>query len=537
MSQKYLFLAGLTMVAILVATSIPGYATSQMQDEKIKTAFIYVGPKDYGWSYMHEVARRYIDEKFPWLETVYAEDVSEANIEDYIKRFVIEEECDIIFTTSFAFMDATIEAAKKYPDTIFFNCSGYKRASNVATYFAEFYQLYYLNGLMAGALTKTGKLGYVAAYPTPEVVRHINAFALGVKKTNPGATVDVRWLFAWYDPTKARTAAESLIKEGCDVLAFTEDSPAVVKVGQEYTEKGEPVYTFANYSPMQKLGPDSCVSGQLVHWEVLYQDILAKVYAEVYTSRNLADVDYWWMLQDKAVELGGEFDAPINPKFKSIFRQQKIIDPLLGEISIYDLVMRRLGEMSEVTVLFDPFTGPIKDQEGKVRIGTGRRASHDELWLMDWFVENIVGKFPHSSNDLVCEKRIAATAVHSAAVGLGGIMKNISNEKDRIELIRAFITPIRFYPDKSGYFYVYDTDCVNIAHAVQKNLQGKNLYDYQDIKGKFVIRELAAKAKEGGGFVEYYWVHPDSEGEDRKIGYVELIPGTGYFIGSGVYLN
>ena len=537
MSQKYLFLAGLTIIAILIATSIPGYATSQVQDKKIKAAFIYLDSKDSGWSYMHEVARHHIDEKFPWLKTVYAEEVSEANIEDYIKRFVIEEECDIIFTTSFAFMDATIEAAKKYPDTIFFNCSGYKRAPNVATYFAQFYQLYYLNGLMAGALTKTGKLGYVAAYPIPEVVRRINAFALGAKKTNPGATVDVRWLFSWYNPTEARTAAQSLIEGGCDVLAFTEDSPTVVKVGQEYTKKGEPVYTFASYSPMQKLGPDSCVSGQLAHWEVLYEDILANVYAGLYTSQNLGNVDYWWMLQDKAVELGGEFDLPINPKFEPILRQQKIIDPLLGEISIYDLVMRRLGEMSEVTVLFDPFTGPIKDQEGRLRIGAGQRASHDELCLMDWFVENVVGAFPHSSNDLVCEKRIAAIAVHSAAVGLGGIIKNITNEKDRIELIRAFITPIRFYPDKSGYFYVYDTDCVNIAHAVQKNLQGKNLYDYQDIKGKFVIRELAAKAKEGGGFVEYHWVRPNSEGEHKKIGYVELIPGTDYFIGDGVYSN
>jgi simple sugar transport system substrate-binding protein len=341
---------------------------------------------------MHEVSRRYIDEKFPWLETVYAEAVSEADINHYIERFIVEEGCQVVFTTSFAFMDATIEAGKKYPHTIFFNCSGYKRAPNVATYFAEFYQLYYLNGLMAGILTKTDKVGYVAAYPTPEVVKHINAFALGVKKTNPGATVDIRWLFAWYDPTKARTAAESLIKERCDVLAFTEDSPTVVKVGQEYTEKGEPVYTFANYSPMQKLGLDSCVSGQLVHWEVLYEDILAKVYAGVYTSDNLGEVDYWWMLREKAVELGGEFGVPINPEFESIFKQQKITDPLLGEISVYGLVMKRVEQMSEVTVLFDPFSGPIKDQKGKVRIEAGCRASHDELWTMAWLVENVVGK-------------------------------------------------------------------------------------------------------------------------------------------------
>jgi len=392
MSRKHLSLAGLVVAAVLIASSVTGYAAFQMKDGKIKAAFIYVGPKHYGWSHMHEVSRRYIDEKFPWLETVYAEAVSEADINHYIERFIVEEGCEVVFTTSFAFMDATIEAGKKYPHTIFFNCSGYKRAPNVATYFAEFYQLYYLNGLMAGILTKTDKVGYVAAYPTPEVVKHINAFALGVKKTNPGATVDVRWLFAWYDPTKARTAAESLIKQGCDVLAFTEDSPTVVKVGQEYTEKGEPVYTFADYSPMQKFGLDSCVSGQLVHWEVLYEDILAKVYVGVYTSDNLGDVDYWWMLREKAVELGGEFGVPINPKFESIFKQQKIIDPLLGEISVYGLVMKRVEQMSEVTVLFDPFSGPIKDQEGRVRIEAGRRASHDELWTMAWLVENVVGK-------------------------------------------------------------------------------------------------------------------------------------------------
>jgi len=394
MSRKYLGLVGLAVAAILVASSVTGYAASQVKDGKIKAAFIYVGPKDSGWSYMHDVARRYINEKFPWLETVYAEDVSEADIDHYVERFIVEEGCNVVFTTSFAFMDATLEAAKKYPHTIFFNCSGYKRAPNVGTYFAESYQLYYLNGLMAGVLTRTDKIGYVASYPTPEIVRHINAFALGVKEVNLGATVDVRWLFAWYDPTKVRTAAESLIQEGCDVLAFTEDSPTVVKVGQEYTEKERSVYTFANYSPMQKLGPDSCVSGQLVHWEVLYEDILAKIYAGVYTSRNLVDVDYWWMLREKAVELGGEFGVPINPEFESIFKEQEIADPLLGKISVYDLIMKRLEQMREVTVLFDPFTGPIKDQEGKVRIEVGQRASHDELWTMDWFVENIVGKLP-----------------------------------------------------------------------------------------------------------------------------------------------
>ena len=132
-------------------------------------------------------------------------------------------------------------------------------------------------------------------------------------------------------------------------------------------------------------------------------------------------------------------------------------------------------------------------------------------------------------------KDIAQTIINSTATGLGGVLKDMKDEKDRIHLIRSFIDPIRFYPDKSGYFYVYDYDCVNIAHATQKDLIGKNLHNYRDCKGKFVIRELAEAAKKGGGFVEYFWVKPGVEGQHRKIGYVEPIPNTEYFIGTGVY--
>jgi simple sugar transport system substrate-binding protein len=396
MKRKGLFL--LLMLATLLTACPPRIVEVTVEvpvEKKLKAAWIYVGPiGDYGWTHAHDVGRRYVEERFPWLETVYAEAVAEADVDRYIERFIVEEGCDVVFTTSFGFMDATIEAGGKYPDKILFHCSGYKRAKNVGTYFAEFHQLYYLNGLMAGALTKTGKVGYVAAHPIPEVVRHINAFALGVKEVNPEATVDVRWLFAWYDPAKAREAAEALIAEGCDVLAFTEDTPTVIEVGQEYVEKGEPVYTFGHYSPMQKFGPDSVVSGQLVHWGVIYEDILAKIYSGAYTTENLADVDYWWMLREKAVELGGDFGVPINPKFEAPLKEKKVTDPVFGEISVYDLVMKRLEQMSEVTVLFDPFIGPIKDQEGNLRIEAGRRASHEELWTMDWFVDNIIGKIP-----------------------------------------------------------------------------------------------------------------------------------------------
>ena len=140
-------------------------------------------------------------------------------------------------------------------------------------------------------------------------------------------------------------------------------------------------------------------------------------------------------------------------------------------------------------------------------------------------------------DNIECNKDIAQTTVHSTASGLGEVLKNITDEKDRVHLIRSFVDPIRFYPDKSGYFYVYDYNCVNIAHATQKELIGKNLHDYRDCKGKFVIRELAEAAGKGGGFVEYYWAQPDLKGEHKKIGYVEPIPNTEYFIGTGVYLT
>ena len=134
-------------------------------------------------------------------------------------------------------------------------------------------------------------------------------------------------------------------------------------------------------------------------------------------------------------------------------------------------------------------------------------------------------------------EEIAKIAVHNTAVGLGAVLQNIVDETDQIEMMQEFITPIRFYPDSTGYFYIYNYECVNIAHATQKDLQGKNLYDFQDEKGKYVIQELSAAAKNGGGFVEYYWVKPGETAEFKKMGYVEPIPGTDFFIGTGVYLQ
>jgi len=356
----------------------------------LKAGWIYVGPiGDYGWTHAHDQARKIAEETFPWLETVYVESVPEGEVETYIDRLIREEGVQVVFTTSFGFMDGTLAAAQRYPEIIFAHCSGFKRWKNMATYMADFYQVYYLNGLMAGALTKTGKIGYVGAYPIPELKRHINAFTLGVREVNPEATVHVRWIYKWYDPAAAKEAAESLIAEGVDVLAFTEDSPTVVTVAAEHK-----IPSFSHYSPMYRFAPDWVVSGQLVHWEAFYLDFLAKVYAGLYTPENLEGVDWWGLLGEGAVELGAKPGMPINPKFEDELKAVVVDDPLLGQISVWDLVFVRLEQMRDPQMVFDPFTGPIYDRKGILRIPEGRRASYHELLTMEWAVSGVVGPWP-----------------------------------------------------------------------------------------------------------------------------------------------
>jgi len=355
----------------------------------LKAGFIYVGPiGDYGWSHAHDQGRLFVDDKYDWLETVYLESVPEDQTGNRIDYLINEQGCDVVFTTSFGFMDGTIAAAADHPDKIFFHCSGYLRAANVGTYFADFYQLYYLNGLMAGALTNSGKIGYVAAFPIPELIRHINAFELGAQEANSSVTCEVRWLLTdWYDPVAARTAAESLIAAGCDMLAFTEDSPTVLEVAEEH----EGVYAFSHYSPMQAFAPTSCISGQLADWGVMYDDILQKIYLDQYNSTNLNTVDYLWLMKEGGVQLGGLFNETINPLFIDELDAIDIIDPIEGSLSILSLVQLRIEQMTDANVGFEPFTGPIYDQDDILMIEAGERATTFELLTITWFVKGVIG--------------------------------------------------------------------------------------------------------------------------------------------------
>jgi len=306
------------LVVMLVIAVIFSLASVMMAKEYVpgtplKAGFIYVGPiGDLGWSYAHDEARRICEDTFPWLETVYVESVAEGNEGLYIDKLIVEEGCDVIFTTSFGFMDGTLISAQKYPDKIFAHCSGFKRNPNMMTYMADFYQIYYLNGLIAGALTKTNKTAYVGAFPIPEL-------------------------------------------------------------------------------KMYEFSPDHVVSGQIAHWEEIYLDFLAKVYAGVYTAHNLADVDYWWLLKEKAVEMGAKPGMLINPVYEDELKAIRVNDPVLGMISVYDLVMKRLEQMADPSMVFDPFNGPIYDRDGNLKVPAGLRMSVFELTTMDWAVDGIVG--------------------------------------------------------------------------------------------------------------------------------------------------
>ncbi len=221
------------------------------------------------------------------------------------------------------------------------------------------------------------------------MVRHIDAYALGIKAANPKAKLHVKWIYAWSGAGKAKEAAEALISEGCDALAFTEDTPAVIEVGQRHTEKGKQIYTFSHYSPMQPYGVDSVVSGQLMNWGGMYARILENIHNKTWTNE-----DIWWLAKEKAAILGGSKTDIINPKFVSALKAVMINTKEFGKLSAYDLVVKRYEQMKQGVAVFDPFTGPIFDNQGNLKIKAGETASKEDLLSMMYYVDNVQGSIP-----------------------------------------------------------------------------------------------------------------------------------------------
>ncbi len=347
---------------ILLAILLAGIFTLSLASP-LKIAFIFVGPiNDNGWTQAHyDGGVLAIQKAFGnQVQIKYIENVPEGSQSLSVLRALASQGYKLIYATSFGYMDQVVEAAKEFPNTIFEMCSGYATSTNLGEYFGAMEQARYLSGLIAGAMTKTNKIGYVAAYPTPEVVRGIDAFTLGVRSVNPYATVHVVWTYTWYDPPTEKEAALSLINAGCDVLAQHQDSPATIQAAEE---KG--VYAIGYDSPnMGQFGPHAYLTAPVWNWAAFYVPNVKSV-----LDGTWKPTFYYGNMADGLVEL-----APMSNLVPP--QVQKLVNAMENEI--------KSGN-------FDPFEGPIYDQSGKLMIPAGQRATLDQLLSIQWFVQGVIG--------------------------------------------------------------------------------------------------------------------------------------------------
>ncbi|APC09172.1 BMP family ABC transporter substrate-binding protein [Neomoorella thermoacetica] len=335
----------------------------QDQNQKMKVAFVYVGPVgDAGWSWAHDQGRKYLAEKLPWVETTYMENVPEGADAERVLTELAEQGNKIIFATSFGYMDYVINVAKKYPNVIFMHCSGYKTAENVGTYFGAMEEARYLSGMVAGKMTKKNVLGFVAAHPIPEVIRGINAFTLGARSVNPNVKVKVVWTNTWYDPAAEKQAALSLLDAGADIIAQHQDTPGPQQAAQE---RG--AYGIGYDSDMSQFAPNATLTSPIWNWGPYYVKIV-----EAVKNGTWKPEQYYGTMKDGIVDL-----APFNKMVPQDVR---------------DLVEKKKQEI--IDGKFFVFQGPIKDQSGKIRVQEGQKMSQEDILGFNWFVEGVEGEIP-----------------------------------------------------------------------------------------------------------------------------------------------
>ena len=335
--------------------------------EKTKVAFVYVGPVgDAGWTWAHDQGRLALEKNVPNVETAFLENVPEnpADAERVIRDFA-QKGYNVIFTTSFGYMDPTINVAKDFPDTVFVHISGYKTADNVSTAFGKIEEPRYVSGLVAGKMTKTNQLGYVAAFPIPEVIRGLNAFTLGVRKSNPNATVKVVWTSTWFDPQKERQAAEALLDGGADVIAQHQDT-----AGPQQAAEARGKYGVGYDADMSKFAPKAVLTSPVWNWGVYYTDVVKQVQAGTWKSNQ-----YWGSWKDGVVDL-----APFGT----------MVPDDVKTSATAEMDKFKAGEESIFTI----FTGPLKDNTGAEKVPAGKAMTAEELLSINWLVEGVEGTIP-----------------------------------------------------------------------------------------------------------------------------------------------
>src|SRR6202162_2720193 len=302
--------------------------------EKLKVGFIYLGPVgDFGWTYQHELARQALVKEFgDKIETTYLENVSEGPDAERSIEQLVRAANKLIFTTSFGYMDPTLKVAKKYPNVHFEHATGFKSDKNMGIYNGRFYEGRYIQGIIAGKMSKAGVLGYIASFPIPEVIMGINATMLGAQTVNPNIKVKIIWANTWFDPGKEADAAKALLDQGADVLMQHTDSPAAMQVA---SQRG--AMAFGQDSDMIKFGPTTQLTAIVNNWAPYYVD---RVQLEL--AGKWASTDTWGGLKSKLVVMAPYTNMPADVK-----------------------AMAQKTEATIVAGTLHPFACPVTAQDGK----------------------------------------------------------------------------------------------------------------------------------------------------------------------------
>ncbi|ANB35869.1 simple sugar transport system substrate-binding protein [Rhodovulum sulfidophilum] len=352
--------------AILAGAALAlGLAGAAQAEDKTKIGFVFVGPiGDGGWTYEHNQGRLAVEREFgDKIETVYQESVPEGADAERVLTQMALSGAKLIFTTSFGYMDPTINVARKFPEVKFEHATGYKRAENVGTYSARFYEGRAVQGLIAGRMTESNIVGYIASYPIPEVVRGINAAYLHAKKVNPDVQFKVIWAYTWFDPAKEADAATALIEQGADVILQHTDSTAP----QAAAEKAGNVITFGQASDMSEYAPSPRVSSIIDNW------------APYYIERIQAVLDGTWESDDT-------WDG-IGPGMVKI---GEISSAVPEDVKAEALALKAALASGD----YHPFTGPLNKQDGSPWLAEGEVADDATLLGMNFFVEGLTGEIP-----------------------------------------------------------------------------------------------------------------------------------------------
>jgi basic membrane protein A len=354
------------LASVAAATLALGGAAFADGHEKTKVGFVYVGPiGDGGWTYEHDKGRLAVEAHFgDKVETIFQENVPEGADAERVMTQMALSGADLIFTTSFGYMDPTINVAAKFPDVKFEHATGYKRADNVSTYSARFYEGRAVQGHIAGKMTKTNKVGYIASFPIPEVIRGINSAFVHAKRVNPDVEFSIVWAYTWFDPAKEADAAQALIEQGADVILQHTDSTAP----QAAAEAAGNVITFGQASDMAEFGPLPRVSSIIDDWAPYY---IARTQAVM--DGSWASTDTWDGIGPGMVAIGEISDAvPADVKAEAL----EMIENL------------RTGD-------YHAFTGPINKQDGTAWLAEGETADDGTLAGMSFYVEGITGDIPN----------------------------------------------------------------------------------------------------------------------------------------------